>query len=137
MGTGTPVSDGEIIEAAKMNLKLETVELSESMYKSPEQTITTAGALTLPHNLGGTPNLFQCSLVCKVAEGGYSIDNEVFIPIMYIDTTSRATSLTADSTNIYIRYANAVYVFVLIDRITGSKFAAINANWRFVVRAWK
>jgi len=108
-------------------------------YTSPEQTITSAGALTLAHGLGVMPSLIQSRLVCKTAELGYSIGDEVIIASAHDGVSSAdnvGMSATLDSTNISIRYGSLVAAFAILNKTTGAGANITNANWKLVVRAW-
>ena len=108
-------------------------------YQSPEQTITGAGLLTLAHGLSKTPLLITYTLICKTAEGGYSVGDTVGI-----DSTSYWSGATVnsglvcvpDATNLTIRYGSTAAVFHLLNKTTGAGTAITPANWRLVVRAW-
>lgn len=109
-------------------------------YVSPEQTITSAGGLTLPHGLGAAPKIYRCSLVCKTAEGGYSIGDVLEVPhtLDLTDTlsNSRGISLVGGTTNITIRFVSNAVVYAAIRKDNGSVLALTSANWRLIVRAW-
>ncbi len=109
-----------------------------------EQTITSAGSLTLAHNLVGVtdPVLIQVDvyLICKTEEAGYAVGNRVKVPVFFsVFTTSdipRGMSLTVDSANLNIRYGNASTVYELVNKTSGAMTNATNANWKaiFVAR---
>lgn len=109
-------------------------------FASTEQTITSAGALVIPHSLGSSPSLFQARLVCKVAEFGYSIGDEVVINNHGDDVgaaSNKGISVVLDAVNINIKYANAANTFAVIRKDTGGTNSITNVNWKLVVRAWK
>jgi hypothetical protein len=109
-------------------------------YVSAEQTITSGGSLTLSHGLGGRPKLFNYSLVCKSAEGGYSVNDEVdWMTVQYYsaNTVNAGFVNTPDATNINIRFGDQqAAVIYLLNKSTGSAFSITPASWRLVVRAW-
>ena len=109
-------------------------------YVSPEQTITASGGLTLTHGLGAAPKIYRCSLVCKTAEGGYSIGDVLEVPhtldLTEPLTNSRGMSLVGDATNITIRFVSSTAVYAAINKANGSVLGLTNANWRLIVRAW-
>jgi len=77
---------------------------SES-FESAEQTITLGGALTIAHGLASVPTMINTFLVCKTAEHGYSIGDEIsFAP----DEIRRWISIIPDSTNLVCRYGNII-----------------------------
>lgn len=105
-------------------------------YVSPEQTITSAGLLSLAHELGEVPVFWFGTLVCKTAEAGYSVGDTISA-----NTSSDAGSSTGcvyvpDSTNISVRYGSGASVFIGLNKTTGAVTTLTNANWRLIVRAW-
>lgn len=111
-----------------------------SGYVSPEQTITTAGQITLTHLLGRAPAFFRVAAICKTAEHGYSVGDVLEVQhvcdVSDSDVAVRGMSLTSDSTNIYIRYVANATVFPIINKTNGATAPLTNANWRLIVRAW-
>jgi hypothetical protein len=111
-------------------------------YESPEQVITAAGALTLPHGLGVLPKLLVAEIVCKTAEYGWTVGQRIPVPLggEYISGNNASLNATAgiDGTDIQIQYGTGVgggKVFLIHDA-SGVVQYATNANWRFVVRAF-
>lgn len=106
-------------------------------YVSPEQVITSAGTLTLPHQLPAEPALVQAQLICKVASNGYSAGDKVFIGIdVQESAVSRGLSVVPDATNLNVKYGSNGTVFVVINKATGTAEVCVNANWCLIVRAW-
>lgn len=106
-------------------------------YASPEQTITSAGQLTLSHGLAANPKSLGASLVCKVAEHGYSIGDVVITTLgVQESANARGISITVDATTLNCRYGSNTNVFVIINKTTGAALACTNSSWRLVVRAW-
>ena len=100
-------------------------------FQSTQQTITSAGSLTLAHGLGKKPGLLMTSLVCLTAEAGYSVGDEVFV-------SQAAQSLVPDATNINVRFGSTAGTsYSVMHKTTGvTPTGLTNANWQFVVRAW-
>lgn len=146
--TGIVVPDGAITApklAATLDLSGKTITLPAANtpsftkeFTSTQQTITAAGALALTHGLGVKPKLVQASLVCTVAELGYSVNDEVLLSagMPSEGTASRGISIVPDATNVNIRFGSAATTFVLPHKSTGVATAATNASWRLVIRAW-
>lgn len=110
-----------------------------SVYTSAEQTITSAGALTLAHGLGVKPSLLTFTLICKTAEHGYSVDDELYLGPVGTATSiddNRAFSAVVDGTNVNIRFGANASTFSLLSRSSGAGVALTNANWRLIVRAF-
>ena len=109
-------------------------------FVSAEQTISSAGSLTIAHGLGSSPSLVQCRLICKTAELNYSVDDEVIVADHGQASSAANTfglSLVPDATNVNIRFGSAATPILLSDKTTGSLTAVTNANWKLIVRAWK
>ena len=106
-------------------------------YESSEQTMTSAGQLILAHGLGVKPKLITCTLVCKTAELGYSVDDEVEV-YLNADNGSNApgTSMRKDATNLTIRFSSSAACWVLPRADNGQRAGLTNTNWRLVVRAF-
>jgi hypothetical protein len=106
-------------------------------YISPQQTITSAGLLTLAHGMGVTPDFILPYLVCQTAEAGYAVGNTLAIDCVFNDNaaTARGQSIRADATNIYVRFGSAAVVYTVIDATTGNGANLTNANWRLVIKA--
>lgn len=115
---------------------IDTPALAES-FESAEQTITSAGALTIAHGLSAAPSLVQARLVCKIAEDGFSIGDELMVNAnTIISTSDRGLNITPDSTNINVRYGANSSPFATLHNTTGVHVLLGNAGWRLVVRAW-
>ena len=106
-------------------------------FESAEQTITSAGALTLAHGLGVKPKLIQVALVCKTAEAGYSINDELFVTIEDDDGINKqGTGIVVDTANLNIRFSSGGNVYVVLNKTTGGRAAITNSNWKAIFRAW-
>jgi len=114
------------------------LELKGAPFISAEQTLTVAGALILAHGLPAPPSLIQLRLICKTAEGDYSIGDEVVIGYNgdIVGTGSRGASIVPDATNINIRYGGAAGLWFIFDKTTGVAFIITDANWKLIVRGW-
>lgn len=112
----------------------QTIPFTQS-YESSQQTITSAGSLTLAHSLGVQPKLYLAFLQCTTAEAGYSIGNEVGVGIGTLQG-NRGVSVVPDATNLNIRYGSDAGAFTILNKTTGASTAITNGNWRLVMRAW-
>lgn len=107
-------------------------------YESSEQTITTAGLLTLAHGLGRKPYVTEIWLRCVSADNGYAAGQEVLVaPQNYLGLSIHAShSLRLDGPNIVIRIGNrATSSFAYTNGGSGSEGAMNNASWRLIARA--
>jgi hypothetical protein len=107
-------------------------------FTSSQQTITSAGALTLAHGMGVAPSLLQIRAVCQSAEGGFSVGDEVLIDggQQYDGTNTRGMALTVDATNVTIRFGTSAAALAVLRKDTGAIFGLTNGSWKLVVRAW-
>lgn len=106
-------------------------------FESAQQTITSAGALTIAHSLGASPKLVVAALQCVTAENGYAIGEEVTMEIGKHDgSPARGLSVKVDATNLTVRYASDSGCLEYIHGTTGNNVALTNANWKLVLRAW-
>lgn len=108
-------------------------------FTSAEQTITAAGPLTVAHGLSAAPQLIQARLICKTAELGYSIGDEIIINPAGNDpgaSLARGLSIVPDGTNLNIRYGSDANTFSIIQKGTGGVQSITNANWKLILKAW-
>lgn len=106
-------------------------------YVSTQQTISSAGSLTLPHGLGTTPKLVSFSIVCTSAEHNYSINDEVFLMQDSENGISNTgVSCTPDATNMNVRYGSNANPMYGRNKTTGAYVQFTSASWRLIVRAW-
>lgn len=109
-----------------------TPQFSKS-YTSPEQTMTAAGLITLTHGLGERPKLVRLHLVCKVAQNGWLVGEELPIEPAQFSSNSYNYSYGFDATSIKARCgSNGCVVY----NASGVISEITLANWRLVVRAW-
>lgn len=107
-------------------------------YDSSDQTITSAGALTLAHGLGVKPKLIQYILKCTSGNLGYSVGDEYDIGCGNSqNSVNTGLSSVIDATNINLRYGSAAAAFCLLNKGTGAGVSNIvNSSWVLIVRAW-
>lgn len=106
-----------------------------SYVQTADQTITLSGALTIAHGLGRTPILISGFLKnINVGELGYAIGEISPVSLGVIDIADGlGISVTADATNIYVRFSTAMAV---INKATGAAVGITNlARWTFFLRA--
>lgn len=106
-------------------------------FSSAEQTITLGGALTIAHSLSSAPELIKVYLICKTAEKGYSIGDEVDVSFLTgADNVStfNGMSVVPDSTNLNIRIGDDNRA--IIHKTTGNLEGITNSSWRYIFKAW-
>ena len=103
-------------------------------FTSTDQTITSAGSLTIAHGLSAAPNLMQYYLVCQVAEHNYSIGDLLRISSDAANANNMSMAVVTDSTNIKVRFGSGTPVFKGLDFTTGENVNLTNASWevRFI-----
>lgn len=106
-------------------------------YVSSEQVITASGSLTLAHGMASKPKFVSLRLVCKTAELGYSINDEVLIENGPQDfSASSGAAVVVDATNVFIRYGTNAGTFLVFNKTTASLSSITNGNWRLVIGAY-
>lgn len=108
-------------------------------YDSGQQTITSAGALTLAHGLGVRPAVVETIMHCVTGEAGFSAGDEILQnPGATTDGGSidHGFSGKIDATNITIRFAPNTAVFRACHATTGTQTNLTNGNWAAIWRAW-
>jgi hypothetical protein len=132
-----PGAAGEVITSQGPNLPpVWGASSAPSVFTSTDQTITSAGALTIAHGLGAVPDLVQTFLVNQTAQHGYAVGDIVVVG-EYIGSAERGTSLVVDATNLEIRYSSSAAVFNVLNKTTGTSAAITPANWLARFRAVK
>lgn len=106
-------------------------------FESPEQTIVNGAGILMPHGLGIKPKLYTASLICKVAEIGFNVDEET--PLLGF--TGGGTSnfyyggaAGVNSTNIFASITGSGAI--VYNPTNGSVNNITNANWALILRAW-
>ena len=131
----TPVDDEDLTRKDYVdNLPL------NKQYESPEQTITSGGALTLSHGLGSQPKLYLGFLKCTSAQRGYSVGDEVAIALGNVSDdagTSRGISVVPNASNLVIRYGSqSGDVFIGLNKSSGDRTLFTNTDWKLIMRAY-
>jgi hypothetical protein len=137
------IQDGAVTTAKVADNAITTAKIAASArpiltvaYDSGEQTITTAGTLSLTHGLGMVPKIIRVVLICKTVEGNYAVNDEVEWGLVGDAVADRGVVLVPNATTIFVRYANNATVFGLPNKTTGTVLNLTNGNWRMIVRAW-
>lgn len=109
-----------------------------SDYRSGNQTITSAGTITLTHGLGRMPRIVELWLKCITAEFNYAIGDEVYVTAETgsAGNNNRGISMKRSTSSLIIRYGSDANVFFLPDATTGIGSNLTNANWALIVEAW-
>lgn len=98
-------------------------------YFSGNQSISSAGTLSLTHGLGVVPKRVWVSLKCLSAELNYSVGDIVTQPFYDHNSTNIGVAVVADATSLTTRYGSAVNPFSLLNKTTGGATVLTNASW--------
>lgn len=111
--------------------------LLQQSFESTQQTITTAGSLTLAHGLGVSPKLIQIVAICTTADRNYSVNDELVTNPSVTDSGSsgHGVALTVDATNLNVRFS-AGGPLTGFDKTTGVWGNMTQTSWKMVFRAW-
>jgi len=115
------------------------VQVISKEFQSGEQTITSGGLITFAHGLGEKPKLIEALLVCKTAEAGYSIDDEIYVPASpnsISNADDKGVAILRTSTTLVLRFGNNAGVFDTLQKNGGTSFGLSNTSWRFLLRAY-
>lgn len=105
-------------------------------FASANQTITSAGALTIAHGLGRQPVLIFPVLKCLTAEQGYSIGDEIALLLQGFNVNNAGLTIVPDATNISIRFGSAASAMQAFNKTSGVAVNLTNTSWALIVRAW-
>ncbi|MHA2065842.1 MAG: hypothetical protein ACXABY_15835 [Candidatus Thorarchaeota archaeon] len=105
-------------------------------FTSTDQTITSAGSLTLAHSLGVAPKLVAAFLVSQGSNNGYSTGEVFPINVHQSGGTNRGNSLEFDATNINVRFGSDTNAYIVINATSGATESATNSNYKLRVKAW-
>lgn len=104
-------------------------------FTSADQTITAAGALTLPHGLGVVPARIYVALVNTIAQSNYTVGDVTTQIQAGPQASNQGCALKADATNVYVQYGGATNTFEVINWTTGVSNPITNADWKLRVYA--
>jgi hypothetical protein len=105
------------------------------VFTSSNQTITSAGTLTIAHGLGVAPSLLQVLITCTTAADGYSVGDTFAYPSASGDLYEGVVVIP-DATNLVCKYTDNPYVFSGINKGTGVGANFTNGNYRMILRVW-
>ena len=107
-------------------------------YNSGNQTVSSAGALSLAHGLGREPIILNLWLKCLSSEAGYTTDDKVLLQNVISTSGSDGfgVGVKADSTNITVRFGNQGQPLIITHATTGVGTVLTNSSWALVVDAF-
>ena len=109
-------------------------------FTSTAQTITAAGSLTIAHGLSAAPTVVTAWIKCLVADGGYSVGDEVFVVVQGATnsstTNNKGVSIVRDATNLTIRFGSSPNTFQPLHKTTGVAYNSfVNTSWEIYFHA--
>lgn len=106
-----------------------------TVFESAEMVITGLGQkASVAHSIGSTPRFYSAYLVCKIAQHGYAIGDEVVLaPGVRNDGEEDGVQAFANATNIGFVTGNR-YPITIYDS-AGNQQQITNNNWRIKLRA--
>jgi hypothetical protein len=131
------VTTAKLADGAVTAAKLANALPFKTLYESPAQSITSGGALSLTHGLGGEPRSVWFILQCKTAEFGFPVGRRIFVPVSSngAGASSRGAAVAVDGTTIDLRFSSQSNVFAVPRFDTGADATLTNANWDLYVGA--
>jgi hypothetical protein len=106
-----------------------------AQFQSSDQTITSAGALTLAHGLSAVPVDVAFYLICQTAEFGYTAGDIAACNYQTDDGQDTGMAFTLDATDINIRFGAKATTFKGTNFTSGVRQNLTNANWKLRVYA--
>lgn len=102
-------------------------------YVSSELTITAGGSSTLTHGLGAKPKMVRASLICKTAEAGWAIGDEVGVEVVVANGNTYNFSYGCNASSVRVVCGSSGCA---VNNASGTLVTVNAANWRLIVRAW-
>ena len=106
---------------------------------SGEVDIVSGGLISFAHGLSNKPLLAQAKIICKVAEGGYSIGDVVSLNGHYqssFDNTYQGICISWGDTDVNARFGDATYPITIAHKGDGSKWIAVSNNWKIIIEVY-
>lgn len=124
------------------NLTAMGVTGNAGRFTSSEQSLSTGTSTTIAHGLSAKPFNVRASIICKAAEYGYAVGDEVNIDHgFYFDGGSgeeRGIAIAYNSTNLYVvQGASGITIYRRDGGSVGQGVSVTPANWKIIVRAQK
>lgn len=102
-------------------------------YVSAEQTITLGTVISLTHGIGVAPKFVTLSAVCKTAEHGYTVGDEIDVRL---DTNNNSGGASVGRNTTTLRVIVGNPGGIPLHNATGGAVYMTTTNWRLIVRAW-
>lgn len=106
-------------------------------FDTAEQAITAFTTIDTAHGLGGIPDLVFAVYICKIADNGYSVGDEVLVDSTGDGGGTQILTVGADATNVFGKIANVAASDQpsMMALATDTVFSPADGNWKWFVRA--
>lgn len=129
----------EIVDGAPVLRRIATAKfLSKSFsehYYSGELTCAAGDTGTLTHGFANRPSMWRASLICKTAELGWSVGDEVDVDGVSPAGSTRGLTVAANTSQIKYKVCDANQL-AIVNFSNGDYTAITPASWRLIIRAW-
>jgi len=88
------------------------------------------------HGLGGKPKMIIPTLICKTAQHGYSVGDEINIETVHVSGETRGLTYGANTNDIFWRIRSG-FSLSIVSATTLQFVGITEANWRLQLRAWR
>lgn len=130
-GAGVSISNGDGVSG---NPTITATSPISTSYVSAETEITLNAVTASAHGLGVKPKLYTVAIICKTADRGWAVGDEVDLSTGVRDFNGAQMNYGyADATNVSFRVSAAIKI---PNKGLGSEGDIIIANWRFIFRAY-
>ncbi len=102
----------------------------------PEILPVTGGTFSVNHGLGEVPKIVGMKLVNKIAEGGWSVGDELLTASHYSYVGATSGIMVARNNTTLIGVFGSNYILEMLNKTTGAGFYMTPANWRLQLRAF-
>jgi len=126
----TPSLDGLMSAADKAKLD----SMGGAYFESAEIAIPSNSSVSVAHGLSEYSR-WQAEIICKNAEGGYSVGDRVLMMGWPVSTAGLYSSVWIDATN--VGFARNGTTFVIEQKYGGGYHVINSANWRLIFKVWK
>jgi hypothetical protein len=132
----TPLNAGQVYDDTLKRLSTYNGTNWQVMALQPkaltDQTITSAGTLTVAHGLPYSP-MVDCYLVCTGNEHGYTVGQVIKANLGQSNAAADnlGASIMVDATHVIMRYGSRAAVFAGTHATTGAGVDFTNTNWNF------
>lgn len=116
---------------------LETGQTISKPFTSNHQIISAGGAISVTHNLGKDPVIWDSFIVCLDPEHGYAVGDILKLASSAPDNAyALGVSVIPSSTSFRCRFGSQAGVFFVLNFSTGSTAIITPSKWRYFIKAF-